>query len=162
MDYLISFSQQLCEVGIGIEKISKPLVSSQVQNQFRVRNKNQSILWPPDPKSWFSGKDPDAGKDWGQEKKQTTEDEMVGWHHRFNGHEFEQIPIICSTKVLNFSVVHENFVYPPFFFLLSLVILMTCLQIHYLLQGHKGLQQCFLLRVFIVLALGLLPFPYEF
>jgi len=63
MDYLISFSQQLCEVGIGIEKISKPLVSSQVQNQFRVRNKNQSILWPPDAKSRLSGKDPDAGKD---------------------------------------------------------------------------------------------------
>ena len=46
------------------------------------------ILWPPDVKSWLTGKDPDAGKDWGQEEKGTTEDEMVGWHHRFNGHEF--------------------------------------------------------------------------
>ena len=46
------------------------------------------ILWPPDVKSWFIGKDPDAGKDWGQEEKGMTEDEMVGWHHRFNGHEF--------------------------------------------------------------------------
>ena len=51
------------------------------------------ILWPPDAKNWLIGKDPDAGKDWGQEKG-TTEDEMVGWHHRLNGHEFEQAPEI--------------------------------------------------------------------
>ena len=43
------------------------------------------ILWPPDAKSWLIWKDPDPGKDWGQEEKGTTEDEMVGWHHRFNG-----------------------------------------------------------------------------
>ena len=47
------------------------------------------ILWPPDAKSWLIGKDPDAGKDWGQEEKGTTEDEMVGWRHRLDGHEFE-------------------------------------------------------------------------
>ena len=46
-------------------------------------------LWPPDGKNWFIGKDPDAGKDWRQEEKGTTEDEMVGWDHRLNGHEFE-------------------------------------------------------------------------
>ena len=46
------------------------------------------ILWPPDAKSWLIGKDPDAGKDWGQEEKGTTEDETVGWHHRLNGHGF--------------------------------------------------------------------------
>ena len=46
------------------------------------------ILWPPDAKSWLIRKDPDAGKDWGQEEKGTTEDEMVGWHHRLNGHGF--------------------------------------------------------------------------
>ena len=46
------------------------------------------ILWPPDEKSWLIWKHPDAGKDWGQEEKGTTEDEMVGWHHRLNGHEF--------------------------------------------------------------------------
>ena len=50
------------------------------------------ILWPPDAKSWFSWKDPDAGKDWGQEKKGMTEDEMVGWHHRLNGRGFEWTP----------------------------------------------------------------------
>ena len=48
------------------------------------------ILWPPDAKSWLIGKDPDAVKDWGEEEKQAMEDEMVGWHHRFNEHEFEQ------------------------------------------------------------------------
>jgi len=50
------------------------------------------ILWPPDAKSWLIGKDPDAGKDWRREEKGTTEDEMVGWHHQLNGHEFEQTP----------------------------------------------------------------------
>ena len=47
------------------------------------------ILWPPDAKSWLLGKDPEAGKDWRQEEKGTTEDEMAGWHHQLNGHEFE-------------------------------------------------------------------------
>ena len=50
------------------------------------------ILWPPDVKSWLIWKDPDAGKDWGQEEKGTTEDEMVGWHHWLNGHEFVWTP----------------------------------------------------------------------
>ena len=48
------------------------------------------ILWPCDVKSWLTGKNSDAGKDWGQEEKGTTEDEMVGWDHRLDGHEFEQ------------------------------------------------------------------------
>ena len=48
------------------------------------------ILWPPDAKSWLTGKDPDDGKDWGQKDKWTTEDEMVGWHHPLHGHVFEQ------------------------------------------------------------------------
>ena len=47
------------------------------------------ILWPPDVKSWLTWKDPDAGKDWGQEEKRMTEDEMVGWHHWLDGHGFE-------------------------------------------------------------------------
>ena len=49
------------------------------------------ILWLPDANCWLTGKNPDAGKDWKQEEK-GTEDEMVGWHHRLNGHEFEQAP----------------------------------------------------------------------
>ena len=51
-----------------------------------------AILRPPDVKNWLIGKDPDAGKDWQQEEKGTTEDEMVGWHHRLDGHECEQAP----------------------------------------------------------------------
>ena len=50
------------------------------------------ILWPPDAKCQLIRKDPDAGKDWKQEKKRTTEGEMVGWHHWLNWHEFEQVP----------------------------------------------------------------------
>ena len=50
------------------------------------------ILWLPDVKSWLIGKDPDAGKDCGQEEKGMTEDEMVGWHHWLNGHGFEWTP----------------------------------------------------------------------
>ena len=50
------------------------------------------IFCPPDAKSWLIGKDPDAGKDWGQEEKGTTEDKTVGWHHQLNTHEFEQTP----------------------------------------------------------------------
>ena len=50
------------------------------------------ILWPPDAKNWLIWKGPDVGKDWMQEEKGTTEGEIVGWHHRLNGHEFEQAP----------------------------------------------------------------------
>ena len=46
------------------------------------------IIWPPDAKSWLIWKDPDSGKDWGQEEKGMIEDEMAGWHHWLNGHEF--------------------------------------------------------------------------
>ena len=50
------------------------------------------ILWPPVAKNWLNGKDPDAGKNWRQEEKATIEDEMVGWYHCLDGHEFEQAP----------------------------------------------------------------------
>ena len=52
------------------------------------------VLWPPDAKSQLNGKDPDAGKDWRQEDKGMTEDEVVGWHHWLNGHESEQTQIV--------------------------------------------------------------------
>ena len=63
------------------------------------------ILWPPNEKSQLIGKDPEAGKDWGQEEKGATEDEMVRWHHWLKRHEFEQIPgdsegqesLVCSS-----------------------------------------------------------------
>ena len=50
------------------------------------------MLWPPDENSRLIGKDSDAGRDWGQEEKGMAEDEMVGWHHRLDEHEFEQAP----------------------------------------------------------------------
>ena len=49
-------------------------------------------IWPPHAKSWLIGKDPDDGKDWGQEEKGMTEDEMAGWHHQLDGHEFGWTP----------------------------------------------------------------------
>ena len=52
------------------------------------------VLWPPDAKSWLIRKDSDAGRDWGQEEKGTTEDEMAGWHHQLNGQEFGWTPAI--------------------------------------------------------------------
>ena len=63
------------------------------------------ILWSPVEKSWLTGKDHEAGKNWGQEEKRMREDEMVGWYHRLNGHEFEQAPgdsegqgsLVCCT-----------------------------------------------------------------
>ena len=55
-------------------------------------NADAPILGPPDVKSQFTGKDPDPGKDWWQEEKGATEDEMIGWHHQFNEHKFEQTP----------------------------------------------------------------------
>ena len=63
------------------------------ENQFWIfigrTDAEAAILWPPDSKSQLIGKDADAGKDWRQEEKGMTEDEMVGWHHWLNGHEFE-------------------------------------------------------------------------
>ena len=54
------------------------------------------VLWPPDAKSWFIGKDSDAGRDWGQEEKETREDEMAGWHHWLNGRESEWTQGVCD------------------------------------------------------------------
>ena len=56
------------------------------------------ILWPPHAKNWLISKDPDAGNDWRQEEKGTTEDEMVVWHHWFNGHDFEQTLVILKDR----------------------------------------------------------------
>ena len=55
-----------------------------------------SVLWPPLEKSWLIGKDSDAGRDWGQEEKGTTEDEIAGWHHWLDGHEFEWTLGVCD------------------------------------------------------------------
>ena len=88
----------------GLEKtLESPLDCKEIQP---VRPKDQSwvfigrtdaeaeapVLWPPDTESQLIGKDPDTGKDGGQEEKRMTEDEMIEWHHQLNGHEFEQTP----------------------------------------------------------------------
>ena len=64
------------------------------------------ILWPPDAMSWLIWKDPDAGKDWGQEEKGTTEDETVGWHHRLDGHGFGWTPGIVMDREAWRAAVH--------------------------------------------------------
>ena len=64
------------------------------------------ILWPLDAKSWLIRKDPDAGKDWRQEEKGATEDEMVAWHHWLNAHEFEQLQEILKDREAWRAAVH--------------------------------------------------------
>ena len=64
------------------------------------------ILWPPDAKSWLIWKDPDAGKDWGQGEKGTTEDEMVGWHHRLHGHGFVWLRELVMDREASSAEVH--------------------------------------------------------
>ena len=94
------------------------------------------ILWPPDVKSWLIRKDSDAGRDWGQEEKGTTEDEMAGWHHQLDGHEFEWSPgvgggqggLVCcdswgckesdTTEQLNWTELASNVFSAPSFLIL--------------------------------------------
>ena len=64
------------------------------------------ILWPPDANSWLIGKDSDAGKDWGQEEKGTTEDEMAGWHHRLNGHGLGELQELVMDREAWRAAVH--------------------------------------------------------
>ena len=90
----------LLNCGVGEKTLESPLDCKEIQpvhpkgNQswiFIRRTDVESetpILWPPDAKNWLIGKDPDAGKDWRLEEEGMTEDEMVGWHHRLNEHEF--------------------------------------------------------------------------
>ena len=92
----------LLNCGVVLEKtLESPLDSKEIQpvhpkgNQFWIfigrtdAEAETPIFWPPDAKSWLTGKDPDAGEDWRWEEKGMTEDEMIGWNHRLNGQEFE-------------------------------------------------------------------------
>ena len=65
------------------------------------------VLWPPHAKSWLFGKDSAAGRDWGQEEKGTTEDEMAGWHHWLDGHEFGSWRWTRRPGVLRFMGLHR-------------------------------------------------------
>ena len=84
----VSISQVSSKVGIlSLKKVEFFLLVSALQ---RTDAKAETpILWPLRVKSWLIGKDPDAGRDWGQEEKGTTEDELSGWHHWLDGHEFQ-------------------------------------------------------------------------
>ena len=64
------------------------------------------ILWPPDAKSWLTVKDPDAGRDWGQEEKGMTEDEMAEWHHRLDGRESEWTPVLLMDRDAWHAAIH--------------------------------------------------------
>ena len=70
---------------------SNQSILKEIKPEYSLKGLTLKLQYFPDAKSRFIGKDPDAGKDWGQEKR-ATEDEMVGWHHQFNEHEFEQTP----------------------------------------------------------------------
>ena len=83
---------------VRVKTLESPLDFKEIQLVYPKRNQSwifidveaeAPILWPPDVKSWLFWKDHDAGKDWRQEEKGMTEDEMVGWHHQLNGYEFE-------------------------------------------------------------------------
>ena len=86
----------------GLSTLESPLDFKEIQPVNRKGNQSWTfigrtdaeaeapILWPPGAKNWLIRKDPDAGKDWRREEKEMTEDEMFGWHHQLNGHEFEQ------------------------------------------------------------------------
>ena len=102
LDYKISWApKNWCFWTVVVEKtLESPLDCKEIQPVHPKGNRSWMfigrtdveaetlILWPPDVMSWLIGKDPDAGKDWGQEEKGTTEDEMGGWYHQLNGHEF--------------------------------------------------------------------------
>ena len=87
--------------GVLEKTLESPLACKEIQPAYPKGNKSwifiwrtdaeaeYPILWPPDAKNWLIGKDPNAGKDWRQEEKGAIEDEIVGWHHRLNAHEFE-------------------------------------------------------------------------
>ena len=105
------------------------------------------ILWPPDAKSWLIGKDPDAGKDCGQEEKGMTEDEMVGWHHQLDGYQFGWIlgvgdgqgGLVCcdswgrkekdTNERLNWIIIYDNI------FMMPCAILSKCMFIIFWLIG---------------------------
>ena len=104
LDYKESWTpKNWCFWTVVLEKtLESPLDHKEIQsihpkgNQSRIftgrtdAEAETPILWPPEAHNWLIGKEPDAGKDWSQEEKGMTEDEMVGWHHWLNGHEFEQ------------------------------------------------------------------------
>ena len=108
LDYKESWApKNWCFWAVVLEKtLESPLDSKEIQpvnckgNQYWIfiertdAEAETPILWPPDAKNWLTGKYPDSGKDWRPEEKGTTEDEVVGWHHWLNGHDFGWTPVV--------------------------------------------------------------------
>ena len=103
----------------GVEKtLESPLDCKEIQpvhpkgNQSRIligrtdAEAESPILWPPDAKNRLTGKDPDAGQDWRQEEKGTTEDEMVGWHHQLDGHELSELRELVMDREAWYAALH--------------------------------------------------------
>ena len=116
---MVHYALELCHW----KRLKNPLDSQEIQpvnfkgNQFWIiieRTDTEAeapTIWPPDVKSWLIGKDPDDGKYWRQEEKRTTEDELVGWHHHFIGHELGQTEGVSEgqgSHVCSSPWVHED------------------------------------------------------
>ena len=118
------------------------------------------VLWPPHVKSWLIGKDPDAGRDWRQEEKGTTEDEMAGWHHQLDGREFEWTPgvgdgqggLTCCdswgrkeldmTEWLNSTELNENEPFDQNCYVCLFIIYISSLSYHHSQFSYWGLCIC--------------------
>ena len=88
----------------GVEKtFESPLDCKEIN---LVNSKESTILWPPDVKNWLIGIELDSGKDWRQEEKGTTEDEMIGWHHQLSGQELSKIHEIVKDREAWHAAVH--------------------------------------------------------
>ena len=92
MQSKINHTQRVCTTWFQIQPVHPKGNQSSISTGRTDAQAEAPILWPPDVKNWLIGKDSDVGKDWRQEKKGKTEDEMVGWHHQFDGYEFDQAP----------------------------------------------------------------------
>ena len=120
LDYKESWApKNWCFWIVVLEKtLESPLNSKEIKPVYPKRNQTwiftgrtdaeaeTPVLWPPHVKSWLVGKDPDAGRDWGQEEKGTTEDETAGCHHWLDGHEFEWTPGIGDGQEGLAAVIH--------------------------------------------------------